>query len=49
MYPPNLVLTAIDIVLDWDLPEELLPFALYAQTGLMAGNDPEHIIGVCLR
>lgn len=49
MYRPNPVMSAIDIVLDWDLPDELLPFALYSETGLMAGSDPEHIMGVCLR
>jgi hypothetical protein len=40
---------AIDVVLGWDLPDASLAFALNAQANLMAGIDPEQIIGFCLR
>lgn len=42
----NYLLNAIDTVLAWDLPEESLAVALNAQANLLAGIDPEQIIGL---
>ena len=34
-------LEAIEVVLAWDLPEELMPFAIHDQAKLMAGFEAE--------
>jgi hypothetical protein len=39
---------AIDVVLNWDIPEEALPDAVMAQAGLMARINPEEIRGASL-
>jgi len=37
----NFVLDALDRVLAWDLPDEVCPYAVTAEAGLLAGMDPE--------
>lgn len=43
----NYLLDAIDQVLDWDLPDELLADAVTAQASLMARINPEETWGLC--
>lgn len=37
MYLPDLIVDAIDVVLDWEVPDELFADAVIAQASLMAG------------
>lgn len=37
----NVILNAADVVLTWDLPDEVLPEALGSQARFMSGIDPE--------
>jgi hypothetical protein len=37
MTTENYLFDALDVVLSWDTPEELLPQAVQSQAGLMAG------------
>ncbi|MEW6119223.1 MAG: hypothetical protein AB1593_03945 [Pseudomonadota bacterium] len=39
----NCLIDALEVVLTWDLPEELLPLALPAQAGLLAGIPYEDL------
>jgi hypothetical protein len=41
------LLDAIDLVLDWDLPDEVLADAAKAQASLMARINSEEIRGLC--
>ncbi len=41
----NLVLDAVNAVLDWDIPDEAYPEAVNAQVSLMSGRDAEHVWG----
>ena len=38
MYLPDLIVDAIDVVLDWDIPDEAFGEAVKAQASLMAGS-----------
>lgn len=46
MFDANHIMDAIDVVADWDLTGECFAVALIAQANLMAGIDPEQIIGL---
>lgn len=39
MHYQNAVMSTIDVVLGWDLPDEVLADALGAQAGVMGGHD----------
>jgi len=41
----NLYLDALNRVLAWDLPEEALPVAIYAEAGHLVGLDSEQLGG----
>jgi len=41
MHYLNSVANAIDVVLGWDLPDEVLADAVTAQVGLMAGSEAD--------
>jgi hypothetical protein len=43
MHPENYLFDALDVVLAWDMPDELLPLTLHAQAGLMAGIPCEEL------
>ena len=48
MINPNYLLNSVEAVLSMDLPETAFAFALNAHANLMAGIDPEQIIGLSL-
>ena len=39
----NYLINALDIVLGWDISDELIPLALVDQAKLMAGFDAEEV------
>lgn len=41
MHNQNYLIDALDIVLGWNISDELLPLALVSQAQLMAGFDAE--------
>ena len=43
MYTQNYLINAIETVLGWDIPEDLLPLAIIDQAKLMAGFDAEEL------
>ena len=45
---PNYLLNSVEAVLSMDLPETAFAFALNAHVNLMAGVDPEQVIGLSL-
>lgn len=47
MHCQNYPMDAIDLVLAWDLPDEVLAGAVQAQAGLMARTNPEEIRQFC--
>ena len=48
MINPNYLFKSVEAVLSMDLPETAFPFALNAHVNLMAGIDPEQVIGYSL-
>lgn len=48
MINPNYLLNSVEAVLSMDLPEAAFAFALNAHANLMAGIDPEQVIGYSL-
>ena len=44
MYYQHFLIDAVNEVLAWDISDEALADAVRAQTGLMAGIDPEEIM-----
>jgi hypothetical protein len=47
MHCQNYLLDAIDQVLAWDLPDEVLADAVQAQASVMPKVNPEEIRGLC--
>ena len=43
MYTQYYLINAIETVLAWDIPEDLLPLAINEQAKLMAGFDAEEV------
>lgn len=41
----NVILNAADVVLSWDLPDEVLPEALVSQACFMSGIGPDGFEG----
>ncbi|SDY45887.1 hypothetical protein SAMN05421881_10374 [Nitrosomonas halophila] len=39
----NYLIDAVNLILDWDIPDEALVDAVIAQAGLMAGISPDDI------
>ena len=44
MHYQHFLIDAVNEVLAWDIPDEALAEAVKAQTGLMAGINPEEIM-----